>query len=391
MSGTSLALVDEVILLGLTFDRRLNFNKHVQNVCTKAASSSKQLACAAKVSWGLNREIIRTIYIAAVEPIVTYGASAWAKASELQSNRKALDTLQRGFAQRISKAYRTTSLNAVLILASILYLPLNRKLEGIVKAGDLPHPATRLHLEYDLLEDMTDANQVALNITSPQIYIDGSKIEGKVGAALTWWETGKEKLNEVFSLDPSCTVFQSELYALRRAVINAMHSTEPNINILSDSRSSLELLCSTRLTHPLVKSTKECIAEILSRERGVRLFWLRAHVGTMGNERADQLAKEGVLKIKTTPDYAEIPLSYVRNKIREESIARWQDRYNSASQGAVTRTFLPNIRQAYSLVRGTKLNQTHIQILTEHGGFGEYLHRFGLKDSPGCECDPDIS
>ncbi|XP_046978117.1 uncharacterized protein LOC124543839 [Vanessa cardui] len=413
MSGTSLALVDEVKLLGLTIDRRLNFNKHVQNVCTKATSIYKQLACAAKVSWGLNREIIRTIYIAAVEPIVTYGASAWAKASELQSNRKALDTLQRGFAQRIGKAYRTTSLNAVLILAGILpldlrirevaslyeakrgistlYLPPNRKLEGIVKASDLPHPATRLHLEYNLLEDMTDANQVALNITGPQIYTDGSKIEGKVGAALTWWEKGKEKLSEVFSLDPSCTVFQSELYALHRAVINAMHSTEPNINIFSDSRSSLELLCSTRLTHPLVKSTKECIAEILSRERGVRLFWLRAHVGIMGNERADQLAKEGALKNTATPDYAEIPLSYVRNKIREESIARWQDRYDTASQGAVTRTFLPNVRQAYSLVRGTKLNQTHIQILTGHGGFGEYLHRFGLKDSPGCECDPDIS
>ncbi|XP_046977641.1 uncharacterized protein LOC124543461 [Vanessa cardui] len=202
MSGTSLALVDEVKLLGLTIDRRLNFNKHVQNVCTKATSIYKQLACAAKVSWGLNREIIRTIYIAAVEPIVTYGASAWAKASELQSNRKALDTLQRGFAQRIGKAYRTTSLNAVLILAGILpldlrirevaslyeakrgistlYLPPNRKLEGIVKASDLPHPATRLHLEYNLLEDMTDANQVALNITGPQIYTDGSKIEGKV-------------------------------------------------------------------------------------------------------------------------------------------------------------------------------------------------------------------
>ncbi|GBP26266.1 hypothetical protein EVAR_16120_1 [Eumeta japonica] len=28
------------------------------------------------------------------------------------------------------------------------------------------------------------------------------------------------------------------------------------------------------------------------------------------------------------------------------------------------------------------------QILTGHGGFAQYLHRFKLKDSPYCACDP---
>jgi ribonuclease HI len=413
MSGTTLALVDEIKLLGLTIDRRLNFNSHVRNICTKAARLYKQLTCAARVTWGLNGEIIRTIYVAVIEPIATYGACAWAKASENITNRKALDALQRGFAQRICKAYRTTSLPAVLILAGILpldlriqevaslyeakkglsvdYLPPNRKLEEIVKAKDLPHPATQLQLEYTLLEDTTDAAQTALQITGPQIFTDGSKMEGKVGAALTWWEDGKEIHSQVFSLDSTCTVFQSELYALHRAVSGALESGEAAINIFSDSRSSLDLLCCTRLTHPLAKAIKESIAEIRSRGRRVRLFWIRSHVGTAGNERADELAKEGALKETSSPDYAEVPLSFVRRKIREESIAKWQDRFDTASQGAVTRTFLPNVSKAYSVVRGTKLNHLHAQILTGHGGFGEYLHRFRLKASPGCECDPNVS
>ncbi|XP_060809452.1 uncharacterized protein LOC132901769 [Amyelois transitella] len=413
MSGTTLTLVDEIKLLGLTIDRWLNFNTHVRNICTKAASIYKQLTCAARVTWGLNTEIIRTLYVAVIEPIVTYGACAWAKASENITNRKALDTLQRGFAQRICKAYRTTSLPAALILAGILpldlriqevaslyeakkglsvdFLPPHRKLEEIVKAKDLPHPASQIELEYTLLEDMTDATQTALQITGPQVYTDGSKMEGKVGAALTWWESGKEIHSQVFSLDPTCTVFQSELYALHRAVSRALESEEEAINILSDSRSSLELLCSTRLTHPLAKAIRESIAVIRSRGRRVRLFWLRAHVGTAGNERADELAKEGASKENLSPDYAEVPLSYVRRKIREESIARWQDRFDTASQGAVTRTFFPDVSKAYSFVRGTNLNHLHVQILTGHGGFGEYLHRFKLKDSPGCECDPNVS
>uniref|UniRef100_A0A2A4JHJ8 (+)RNA virus helicase C-terminal domain-containing protein n=1 Tax=Heliothis virescens TaxID=7102 RepID=A0A2A4JHJ8_HELVI len=37
------------------------------------------------------------------------------------------------------------------------------------------------------------------------------------------------------------------------------------------------------------------------------------------------------------------------------------------------------------------MTPTRTQILTGHGGIAEYLHRFKLKDSPGCVCDPNIS
>ncbi|CAG4991036.1 unnamed protein product [Parnassius apollo] len=74
-----------------------------------------------------------------------------------------------------------------------------------------------------------------------QTSTDGSKIEGRVGAALTWWEDGREISSSTFRLDPSCTVFQSELYALLRATKLAESSTEPVVNIMSDSRSSLDL------------------------------------------------------------------------------------------------------------------------------------------------------
>lgn len=413
MSGTELKLVDEIKLLGLTIDRHLNFKAHVTAICKKSADIYKQLACAAKVTWGLNREIIRTIYVAVIEPIMTYGAGAWVTASQLQMNRKQLETVQRGFAQKICKAYRTTSLTSVQILSGTLpldlriqeaatlyeakkgynsdFLPPGRKLEGRVKFLNFPHPSGTTAPEYELLENMDPETQKIHNILGPQIYTDGSKIEGKVGAALTWWEEGKEVGNETFSLDPTCTVFQSELYALHRAVLRAKESGREVVNILSDSRSSLELLSNPATLHPLAKEIKEGISKIRAEGRQVRLFWLRAHVGTEGNERADELAKTAADSGKPIPDYAEVPLSFVRRKIREESVKRWQDRYDSSTTGSVTRSFFPDVDKAYRIVRGTKLTPLQIQILTGHGGFGEYLHRFKLKSDPGCECDPSIS
>ncbi|GBP96402.1 hypothetical protein EVAR_90499_1 [Eumeta japonica] len=36
----------------------------------------------------------------------------------------------------------------------------------------------------------------------------------------------------------------------------------------------------------------------------------------------------------------------------------------------------------------TEMTSHLAQTLTGHGGFSQYLHRFKLKDSPYCACDP---
>ncbi|CAK1593615.1 unnamed protein product [Parnassius mnemosyne] len=98
MSGSRVNLVEAIRVLGLTIDRGLTFKPHVAAACKKAADIYKQLACAAKVTWGLNGEIVRTIYVAVVEPIVMYASSAWSSATELQMIKDQLNTLQKGFA-----------------------------------------------------------------------------------------------------------------------------------------------------------------------------------------------------------------------------------------------------------------------------------------------------
>ncbi|CAK1578889.1 unnamed protein product [Parnassius mnemosyne] len=124
MGGTEITLVEEMKLLGLTIDHKLTFQKHVQLVCRKAANIYKQLARTAKIEWGLNPGIIRTIYVAVVELIILYAASAWATASEKITFQKQLNVIQRGFAQKMCKTYRTVSLNATLLLSRLLPLDL---------------------------------------------------------------------------------------------------------------------------------------------------------------------------------------------------------------------------------------------------------------------------
>ncbi|KOB77809.1 Non-LTR retrotransposon CATS [Operophtera brumata] len=131
----------------------------------------------------------------------------------------------------------------------------------------------------------------------------------------------------------------------------------------------------------------KCLRDIRTQGKRVTLL---AHVGTPGNERADELAKNAALKKKTIADYSKVPISYIRGRIREESIIKWQARYDASSTGSVTRAFLPCVRSAKKILYDGGFIPTQVQVLTGHGGFASYLHRFKLKDSSSCECDPNL-
>lgn len=120
MGGVSIEMSSEIKILGLTIDKGLTFNKHVANACKRAAGIYKRLVRAARINWGLSPAVIRTIYTAAVEPVVLYAAAAWAPAAGKLGVRKSLNSVQRGFAQKMCKAYRTVSLNSALLLTGIL-------------------------------------------------------------------------------------------------------------------------------------------------------------------------------------------------------------------------------------------------------------------------------
>ncbi|GBP95350.1 Retrovirus-related Pol polyprotein from type-1 retrotransposable element R1 4 [Eumeta japonica] len=178
------------------------------------------------------------------------------------------------------------------------------------------------------------------------------------------------------------------MYALYRAVAMVKASREKVVNILSDSRSSLELLSNPRTGHPLAHAIRESTRNANAEGKEIRFYWLRAHVGIKGNERADELAKSLPKRLMPTMITRKFPI-LGKNKIREETILKWQTRYDSSQTGAITKTFFPDAKKAYATIRKLKPTPVQTQIFTGHTGIAEYLHRFKLLQSPSCECDAD--
>ncbi|GBP48515.1 hypothetical protein EVAR_16184_1 [Eumeta japonica] len=159
-------------------------------------------------------------------------------------------------------------------------------------------------------------------------YTDGSKIEGK-----------------------------AEMFALHRAIKRVKEGDRLVVNIFSDSKSSLQMLTAPKPTNLWLQQRQD-IRDIVAEGREVRLFWVRAHAGTTGNERA-------LTSSPGTP-----PSKGKRQRITIAFRCRTP-------------------KGAYRVLSRFTITPLIAQTLTGHGGFAQYPNRFKLKDSPYCACAPD--
>ncbi|GBN24394.1 hypothetical protein AVEN_259482-1 [Araneus ventricosus] len=90
----------------------------------------------------------------------------------------------------------------------------------------------------------------------------------------------------------NCSVFRSELLAIREALNFALHFENSDIYILTDSKSSIPYL--KNWPEIREKTGQEVISKIttLSQKSRVCFQWIPSHVGAFGNEEANVLAKE---------------------------------------------------------------------------------------------------
>nr|XP_037869605.1 uncharacterized protein LOC119629076 [Bombyx mori] len=407
MGGIDIAMSREIKLLGVTMDDRLTFNTHVANVCRRATGIYKLLSRAARVSWGLNPDIVRIIYTATIEPIILYAASVWAPAAKKLMTIKQLQVVQRGIAQKICKGYRTVSLNSALLLAGILPLDLrvreaaslyeakrgvprlelgDREIERVAPAIEAPHPAERISLRLVSLVDREQLNQNS--DFEIRIFTDGSRIEGKVGAALSVWNGETEIKAFKLALPGYCTVYQAELLAICKATHVILGHPASSFGVYSDSMAALQTVINHSCLHPLAVESRDKLTTASLQGKVVTLFWIKAHAGMEGNERADQLAKSSALGSKRRPDYDLYPVSFAKRSIRLATLDEWNRRYRTGETASVTKIFFPDAVTTYRMIRKIKIDGIITQIMTGHGGFSEYLNRFKCKESPSCACEP---
>jgi ribonuclease HI len=163
-------------------------------------------------------------------------------------------------------------------------------------------------------------------------YTDGSLMGGKSGAGLFILRKSDGKRKHFISLRENtkqATVFQSEVIAVKAAA-KALISNNPSgerIVFHVDNQATLKTLDSTDITKRTSKETRETLNK-LGRKNTVVLEWVKAHVGILGNEEADQLAKAGGNSTVVLGSGL-IAKSAIRKELNENMISEWTERWPS--------------------------------------------------------------
>jgi hypothetical protein len=142
--------------LGLFFDSKLDWKHHVDIMTTRAYSTVASLRMLANSTRGLSLLNLRLIYITVVLPVLTFGAAVWHTGIRQKALIKRLQLAQNAAIRHISGCFRTTPLDPIHHITSILPIDiyLNRLLDNAaIRLQSLPstsQPMLRLGPEWKL-------------------------------------------------------------------------------------------------------------------------------------------------------------------------------------------------------------------------------------------------
>lgn len=402
LNDDEISFQKNIKILGVTFSNDRKFLVHIKHRITLAKQKLSQLYWLFKHKTALKRRVREKLIAAIIYPMVTYASSVWySNDAEVVSALKIFSRFVVISSTRSKYTISHASASIISRLPPLQHYTWKRSSTEIAKnrgrlmnnveidlknnMSTAPHPASLCKL--DIFDRIFNTEQVSKLTDEWIAYSDGSLLrEGKsslsVSCAYVIFHNGRETYNEKFKLPSNSSIFAAELFALESAV-NYMTSNGHNrFSLVTDSLSALTAIAQELPKFKWANRVKMKIVNLQNNGTVIKLYWAKSHCGIIGNERADELAKEAH-KIEQVTD---CPISFknVAKCFTAEMERRINDDYLNNIWGRTMKKFVKN----YFDPARTKLiiNGYTVQIYSGHINSKQYLHERGLVDSPLCSC-----
>ena len=349
---------DEVKFLGVIFDSRLNFSKHVQYLKGKAVKRISILKCLAGRRCGADRSVLLRIYKSLVRPILDYSCQIL----DGPSNRvvDSLDSVQNECIRIATGALRTSPILPLLVEANIPPLRLRRcelTLRFYLKVRSRPdHPCRYLIMPeaalrrvdlnymkrisgfplYERLTQMSSETGFALpaNVASVdsrlpswrmhrcdvlkltdvpkglldviQVQCDFNELRRTYAAhSFIYTDGAKDPIGvgcayvhgnrcHRYRLPAQSSIFTAEAVAILQALTYVETVSLPRVVLCTDSLSVLMAIDHPPSANPVVAAIIERVHFLLGMNYSITLVWIPGHAGISGNEIADAQAKAAI-------------------------------------------------------------------------------------------------
>ncbi|XP_015919981.2 uncharacterized protein [Parasteatoda tepidariorum] len=393
----SIKQVQTLKYLGILLDQALTWIPHLNQVKERVGNFNNLIKRVARATWRLKPKMLKTIYLRATERIILYAASVWYRNTN-RINEK-LNSIQRSSLILITKAYATTSTEALQILAKVEPIHLkvindicvkrlrwqwrledfDSDIRAVLQAARPDCPPSRLHPS--TFPSVPYGKSLPTN-TGLEIFTDGSRMEvanpntkdkeDRTGSGMIAKLDGETIEVASIRLTNNSSVYVAELVAIKKAIsIKRQWLSDmdyPRVTIYSDSLSSLQALNNPKPISKLVEEIK------LLWHDNIDCNWVKAHAGIQDNEEADRAAKEATSDCNIS---IEVPSSnaQIKTVVKSHNMSGWKREWQSSGKG----------RQTFKFFKDPKLNRLQAnfyfnQFLTGHGVFGEHQSRLFNKN-----------
>jgi len=222
------------------------------------------------------------------------------------------------------------------------------------------------------------------------IYTDASQnTQHLAGAAFYIHEDLYER---EIRLPNQTSVHTAEIYAIKAAVDYIYSDSsrhDINLAIFSDSLSAIETISKSNLssynTNSISMSIIDTIHLLQENNISTTIIWIPGHVGIRGNEIADKIAKNSVLRTHPTIDL-QTTLQDKYHSIDQKIQIEWQNSYKESKTGHHYKLLHPSVnssikyscknRQQETLITRLRLGKCHLN---------KYLHEINAHPTGLCQ------
>ncbi|GBL77174.1 hypothetical protein AVEN_12797-1 [Araneus ventricosus] len=171
------------------------------------------------------------------------------------------------------------------------------------------------------------------------------------------------------------TVFQVEILALLKAMEHAVTLPTQQLTILIDNQASIHSAANPKSHNTIARK----IFKLHHSHTHTRVSWIKSHVGCIGKEKEDRLAKEAAEMENFPETPLELPKSFIKKFLRQKMMATWQMNWDDGDTGRLIHNIIPKVS-----LQPINWTSNEVLFFTEHEPFPSFVQRFKLAETSFC-------
>jgi ribonuclease HI len=449
LDGINIKFEPYAKFLGLFFDQRLTWEKHIDYIVGKCKTRINLLRCISGLDWGVDGKLLYNLYRALIGSVLEYGCESFASASK--SVLAKLDSVQYQSLKICAGAICRTSLAKLQVECGDPPLHLRRvfltqcysfairsrhdhpnqhllsdswqkhyfvdkwssgdfhtPFEGrsgpvdkkVFDSGYIPFPYWHLQRVnvsldiHDLLDDNKESwmmREIAIKHINGKlgsmlhIYTDGS-VDVDKGAVGCGIYIPQFKYVKGYRLPAGISIFSAELIALLMATEWIQDVKPLDTCILSDSMSALQAISVFNPSNKIVWEIQHAVNCLKVQGIYVCFEWVPSHCGIAGNECVDLVAKKAADKKCIDIDLP-FSMSEFKSDLKINLKKCWQEKWNSYASNEVIKNICPRVGFRMVTWKCNRREETIMHRLRLGVCYGLNHYRFLINKHPDGRCE----